>query len=135
MGLAATDGRLIRPIDEPTTAKVSFDWNDAQCEAMSRSVELRQQKWVVKRRELELIASKNFLLPQLDAVGKYTWTGFGNSLIQSSGGTGDIFSGDSNAFQSLTDGKMQSWELGFQFSMPIGFRREMAGVRECATRK
>ena len=129
MGLAATDGRLIRPIDEPTTAKVTFDWNDAQCEAMSRSVELRQQKWVVKRRELELIASKNFLLPQLDAVGKYTWTGFGNSLIQSSGGTGDIFSGDSNAFQSLTDGKMQSWELGFQFSMPIGFRREMAGVR------
>ena len=26
MGMAATDGRLIRPIDEPTTAKVSFDW-------------------------------------------------------------------------------------------------------------
>ncbi|MGA2060321.1 MAG: TolC family protein [Thermoguttaceae bacterium] len=131
MGLAATDGRLIRPIDEPTTAKVSFDWGDAQCEALARSVELRQQKWVVKRRELELIASKNFLLPQLDAVGKYTWTGFGNKLIQSSGGTGDIFSTDPlpNAFQSLTDGNLQSWELGFQFSMPIGFRREMAGVR------
>jgi outer membrane protein TolC len=129
MGLAATDGRLIRPIDEPTTAKVSFDWSDAQCESLARSVELRQQKWVVKRRELELIASKNFLLPQLDAVGKYTWTGFGNKLIESSGGTGDIFSGDSNAFQSLTDGKMQSWELGFQFAMPIGFRREMSGVR------
>ena len=91
MGLAATDGRLIRPIDEPTTAKVSFDWNDAQCEALARSVELRQQKWVVKRRELELIASKNFLLPQLDAVGKYTWTGFGNKLIVSEGGTGNLF--------------------------------------------
>jgi outer membrane protein TolC len=129
MGLAATDGRLVRPIDEPTTAKVSFDWSDAQCEGLARSVELRQQKWVVKRRELELIASKNFLLPQLDAVGKYTWTGFGNKLIESSGGSGDIFSGDSNAFQSLTDGKMQSWELGFQFAMPIGFRREMSGVR------
>ena len=24
---------------------------------------------------------------------------------------------------------MQSWELGFQFAMPIGFRREMSGVR------
>ena len=131
MGLAATDGRLIRPIDEPTTAKVAFDWNDAQCEALARSVELRQQKWLVKRRELELIAAKNFLLPQLDAVGKYTWTGFGNKLLQSSGGTGDIFSTDPepNAFQSLTDGNMQSWELGFQFSMPIGFRREMSGVR------
>ena len=28
MGLAATDGRLIRPADEPTTAKVAFDWAD-----------------------------------------------------------------------------------------------------------
>jgi outer membrane protein TolC len=131
MGLAATDGRLIRPIDEPTTAKVSFDWSDAQCEALARSVELRQQKWVVKRRELELIAAKNFLLPQLDAVGKYTWTGFGNKLLESSGGTGDIFSTnpEPNAFQSLTGGNMQSWELGFQFAMPIGFRREMSGVR------
>jgi hypothetical protein len=80
-------------------------------------------------RELELTASKNFLLPQLDAVGKYTWTGFGNKLIESSGGSGDIFSGDANAFQSLTHGDMQSWELGFQFAMPIGFRREMSGVR------
>ncbi len=29
----------------------------------------------------------------------------------------------------MTDGNLQSWELGFQFSMPIGFRREMSGVR------
>jgi outer membrane protein TolC len=132
MGIAATDGRLVRPIDEPTTAKISFDWYDAQCEALARNVELRQQKWIIKRRELELVASKNFLLPQLDAVGKYTWTGFGNKLIQSSGGTGDIFSTDPepNAFQSLNTGKMQSWEMGFQFSMPIGSRLEMAGVRK-----
>jgi len=131
MGIAATDGRLIRPIDEPTTAKVSFDWSDAQCEALARSVELRQQKWIVKRRELELIASKNFLLPQLDAVGKYTWLGVGNKLLETSGGTGDLFSTnpEPNAVQSLIDGKYQGWELGFQFNMPIGFRREMSGVR------
>ena len=28
MGLSASDGRLIRPKDEPTTAKVIFDWYD-----------------------------------------------------------------------------------------------------------
>jgi hypothetical protein len=26
MGLTASDGRLIRPIDEPTIAEVQFDW-------------------------------------------------------------------------------------------------------------
>ena len=67
MGLAASDGRLIAPTTEPTTAKVVFDWNEVHCEALMRSVELRQQKWRIKQRELELMASKNLLLPRLDA--------------------------------------------------------------------
>ena len=50
MGLAATDGRLIRPADEPTTAKVTFDWADTHAEALCRSVELREQRWKVKQR-------------------------------------------------------------------------------------
>ena len=41
MGLAATDGRLIRPADDPTTAKISFDWCQVQSEAMARSEEIR----------------------------------------------------------------------------------------------
>ena len=81
MGLAATDGRLIRPKDEPTTAKVSFDWCDVLNEGLVRNVELRQQKWIVKRRELELIAAKNFLLPKLDFDAQYRWLGLGNDLL------------------------------------------------------
>ena len=34
-----------------------------------------------------------------------------------------------NAYQSLFHGDYQSWELGFQATMPIGFRKEMSGVR------
>ena len=44
MGLAATDGRLIRPIDEPTDARVCFDWCEVHAEGLCRSVELRQAK-------------------------------------------------------------------------------------------
>ena len=62
MGLAATDGRLIRPKDEPTTAKISFDWVATQSEAICRSVELRQQRWRVKQRELELVAAEELPL-------------------------------------------------------------------------
>jgi hypothetical protein len=29
----------------------------------------------------------------------------------------------------LVDGQYQEWQVGFQFNMPIGFRRELAGVR------
>jgi outer membrane protein TolC len=123
LGLSASDGRLIRTADEPTTAKVDFDWYDAHSEALVRSVELRKQKWVVKQRELEMIAAKNYLLPQLDAVAQYRWNGAGNSLIDSSNGP------QPNAFGSMLGGDFPNWQLGFNFSLPFGFRKENAGVR------
>ncbi|MCR9118369.1 MAG: TolC family protein, partial [bacterium] len=75
MGLAHTDGRLILPGDEPTTARVDFNYNEAHTEALVRTAELRRQKWRVKQRELQLIAARNNLLPQLDAFAQYTWLG------------------------------------------------------------
>lgn len=133
MGLTATDGRLIRPSDEPTTAKVAFDWYESHAEALVRSVELRQQKWRVKQRELELIAAKNFLLPRLDGVARYRWLGIGDRLLGNEGQLSSTGAGDPGmpfaAYESLLDGKYQEWQLGFEFRVPIGFRREMAGVR------
>ena len=105
VGLAATDGRLIRPKDEATTAKVTFDWCDVLAEGLTRSAELRAEKWIVKQRELELIAAKNFLLPRLDLVGQYRWLGMGNRLDGAN--SLDLDSStteDSNAYRTL-DGR------------------------------
>ncbi len=130
LGLAATDGRLIRPKDEPTTAKVVFDWHEVLSEGLVRSVELREQKWLVKRRELELIAAKNFLLPRVDFVGQYRWLGIGNRINGNSfwDPTNPVIQ-DANAYGTLANGGFQEWQAGFQASLPLGFRREMAGVR------
>jgi len=140
MGLAHSDGRLIRPADEPIKAKVEFDWYDAHAEALTRSVEIRQQKWRIKKRELALLAYKNRLLPRLDALAQYGWNGIGDLLIDPSRGTQPLdpslpFDPVTNpdvphsAYGSLTTGSFPTWQLGFQFNMPIGFRREMADVR------
>ncbi len=130
LGLASTDGRLIRPKDEPTIAKVTFDWYDVQAEALARNADLRALKWYVKRRELELIAAKNYLLPQLDAVAQYSWLGLGNNLFPEANGAGSNFTlPGSAAYESLTNGQFQQWQVGLQFSMPLGFRKEMSGVR------
>ncbi|QGJ69356.1 Cell division protein FtsK [Planctomycetales bacterium 10988] len=125
LGIAATDGRLIRTTDEPTTAEVHFDWDAILHEAFCRRVELRRQRWLVKRRELELVAAKNFLKPRLDALGTYRWRGFGDDLINPERQPGQF----DNAFQTLTGGDFQEWNLGLQFSMPIGHRQAMAAVR------
>ena len=94
MGLSMSDGRLIRPSDEPTTARVAFDWSGIHCEALTRRVEIRREKWEIKRRELELIAARNFLLPRLDAVGRYRWLGLGDDLFGDSSGFIDKSTGN-----------------------------------------
>lgn len=131
MGLAVSDGRLIRPIDEPIVAHVDFDWAATHCEALSRRVEIRKQKWQLKRRELELIAARNHLLPRLDAVGRYRWVGAGDELLDYDGDPAGMgrFAPGTSAFESLTSGDFQEWELGFQLAIPIGFRRQLEGVR------
>ena len=129
MGLSMSDGRLIRPGDEPTSAKVNFDWVSSHSEALARRVEIRKQKWSVKQRDYELIAARNHLLPRLDATGTYRWLGMGDSLVDSNrNGLGPTTPG-SSAFESLTGGDYQEWALGLQFTMPIGFRRANASVR------
>ncbi len=127
MGLSVSDGRLIRPMDEPTTALVGFDWTAIHAEAMSRRVEVRKQKWEIKKRELELIAARNFLLPRVDAFGTYRWRGAGDELFGDNANPG--FGPNSGAFDVLTTGNYQEWELGLRGSIPIGFRRQLSTVR------
>jgi len=107
---------------------VVFDWGQIHAESLARSVELRRQKWQIKRRELELIAAKNLLLPRLDALAQYRWLGLGDDLIAAERSGNSGLAGTS-AFESLTGGEFQEWTLGLQLSMPFGFRKEMSTVR------
>jgi hypothetical protein len=123
LGLPINDGRLIRPADEPPLANVVFDWDFALAEALERRVELRRQKWIIKRRELECVASENFTLPKLDAVGRYRWRGFGRNLLRYDTDFGD------NAVRDLFGGDFQEWLIGAEFSVPLGNRKGFAAMR------
>ncbi len=124
LGLPINDGRLIRPADEPSLAKVVFNWEEILPEAISRRPELRRQRWTVKREELALIASRNFLLPRLDSFSLYRLRGFGHDLKDGMDNTPD-----NSAFQDLNSFKHQEWEFGMELNMPIGARRGHAAVR------
>ena len=127
MGLPISDGKLIRPADEPMMAKAAFEWEVILAEALTRRPELRKQKWVVKNREMYLLGTQNFLLPQLDAIGLYRMRGFGKDLFDN---PEDRVSGIfSSAWANLASAKFQEWQLGFEFSMPLGFRKGHVAVR------
>jgi outer membrane protein TolC len=129
MGLAPTDGRIIRPIDEPTIAAVEFDWRAVHHESLIRSPELRQQKWRVESHETQLIAAKNQLLPQFDLGATYRWFGIGDNLINADRNGLDFPALGSTAWDVLTEGDFQESAFFLQFQMPVGYRRELARVR------
>ncbi len=122
LGLPMNDGKLIRPLDEPSDAPVRFDWESCLAEALDRRVELREQSWRVKQRQLELLAARNFLQPRLDAVAAYRLSGLGDDLL---GGSGP----NSNLGRELFSFGNDEVEAGLQLNVPIGYRRELAGVR------
>jgi outer membrane protein TolC len=130
MGLTTSDGRLIRPKDEPTTAHVEFEWCEVQAESLARSAELRRHKWRIKQRELELIYYRNQLLPQLDVVGLYRWVGVGDELINADRNGLNFPTLGSTAFDELTEGRFQEARVGVQLSPPqFGARRELSRIR------
>ncbi|MDO4575538.1 MAG: TolC family protein [Planctomycetia bacterium] len=122
IGLTSADGRLFRPSDEPSVAKIAFDWTETHAEAMSRSIELRRQKWVIKQSELELLASKNFLLPTLDLVGRGGVGGASETFLNPKGEW-------DSAFGQMTHDGLWSGLIGAELSIPLGFRRERSSVR------
>jgi hypothetical protein len=127
MGLPITDGKLIRPADEPKMARAVFDWDVVLAEALARRAELRKQKWVVKNKEMYLLGTKNLLLPQLDAIGLYRMRGFGKDWFDT--GSHPDLGIFSSAWANLASAKFQEWQLGFEFSMPLGFRHGHVAVR------
>ncbi|HMO14468.1 MAG TPA: TolC family protein [Pirellulaceae bacterium] len=129
MGIASTDGRLIRPIDDPVKAWVAFDWCDTLDEALSYRPELRQERWEVRKKQLQVAYAKNGLLPNLNATGLYRWHGLGDQFANYGDNVPRFASAGSGALNELFGGDYQEYRIGLDFGMSVGYRRELANVR------
>lgn len=125
MGMPAGDGRLIKPTSRPVQAQIVYDWNSAIGDALTQRVEVRRQKWSIKRRELELIAARQNRRPRLDALTQYRWRGLGDHLI---GAENPSFEFES-LYQNITGGQYQEWQAGLELAYPVGFRQASVAVR------
>ena len=126
LGMTITDGTLLKPSEQPTRAPLAFDWSSSVNSALNHRPETRRQNWIIKQRQLELTAARNFLLPRVDLVGNHRFRGLGQDLA----GTGNSFTeGDSNAVTDLFTGDFQELGLGFEVTVPVGYRQANAAVR------
>lgn len=129
LGWSSTDGTILRPIDDPAMAQIEFSWCESLCEALTYRPELRQERWEIKKKELALAYAKNGLLPELNATALYRWLGLGNKYGTSANDAIGFPDATSGALNDLFGGDYQELSMGLDFRMPIGYRRELANVR------
>ncbi len=128
LGLQLNDGEIIRPSDKPMVANFKPDWRSNLAEALTRRVEIRRQKWNIKSLQLQLRAARSLVRPQLDFVAGAQASGFGDDLLGSRT-EGVTDRGLGSGFGSLLSRDFGSWNAGFEFSVPLGFRSAHAQVR------
>ena len=128
VGLPLGDQTIIRPIDEPAVAPSAYDLNACLGVAFETRSELKRQTELIRQAELQMIAAKNTLLPQLDIVGRYRFRGFGRNLI------GDSSIENDSAAEDLFGGDHQEWQVGMEVNAPLGYRREHAAIRNIEQR-
>ena len=129
IGLSVNDGAIIRPSDEPLTARLDPDWASSIADALTNRVELRRHKWNIKSLELQLLAANSLVRPRLDFVAGYSVNGFGDDLIDHNGSKKF-----SSFYDTLTDNQQTGWSTGFIMEMPIGLRSARAQVQNIELR-
>lgn len=136
LGVPTSDARLIRPTDEATAVETILDWEVVKAEALQRRPELHRQKFTIKKAEMELVASRNYLKPRLDVVGRYRVRGFGQDLLNygNNNYSTDPSTRFNNAYGDLMTGQFQESQVGLEFSMPLGFRQGHAAVAQAELR-
>jgi len=121
IGTEINDGRLIYTTSEPSTAPINYDWNEVVSNALMRRTELRAQQLRVEKRRLELVASRAFTKPRLDAIGAYRYRGLGDRIYGTrvvSADTGDVFYTPTH-----------EWWAGLSLAYPVGQRLANSAVR------
>ncbi|MBI1347009.1 TolC family protein [bacterium] len=134
MGIAISDGQLIHPNAIPMSSEMSPDWNQVLGDAYAHRIELHRQKLSIQSLDWQLQAANSLTKPRLDFVGGYQLNGFGDNLVATSTEDGTTDQGYNSAYSALFEAKQPSWNVGVQFSMPLGFRAEQAQVRNLELR-
>lgn len=132
MGLPVNDGKVIRPSDEPLTAELVPDWGTALAQAYQLRPEIRRQKWNIRSLDLQRKAAENLTLPRLDFVSSYQVNGFGDNLLD--GGSSASSGPFGSAYRNLANGNQTGWNLGLQYSVPVGRRYAFSQLRSIELR-
>ncbi len=118
LGLPPTDGRQLVPITPPANRRYQATWDELVRMAEQQRPDLIELKLILEADQQRLLQARNEALPRLDAVALYRWNGL----------EGEIPNGGGHV--ATEPGRYTDWNLGVNFSVPLGLRRERALLRQ-----
>ena len=116
LGLPPVDSREIVPVTPPSTKWPEESWEDIVAVAQERRPDLIELKLIIEADQQRLLMARNQALPSIDAVALYQWNGLEG---RTPGGM----------YFSTGPGQFTGWQLGVNFSVPIGLRESRADLR------
>lgn len=117
LGLPPSGSPPTVPVTTMTTERVRPDWEEVLRLAEERRPDLIELKLILEADQQRLRVARNQALPRLDAVALYRWNGLEGRLPDGS-------------FVRSNPNDFTEWQLGVNFSVPLGLRRDRANLRQ-----
>lgn len=116
LGLPPYDPQRVTPTTPPTDEDLVLDWDQMLQLMEQQRPDIIELKLILEADQQTLLQARNTASPRLDAVALYRWNGLEG-----------IAPGGANL--RSRPGEYADWSLGVNFSVPLGLRRERAGLR------
>jgi outer membrane protein TolC len=117
LGLGPSDPRQIKLMLNPNTSRLPTDWENVLRMAETYRPDIIELKLILEADNQNLIISRNQAMPQLNLQGLYRWNG-----LEGATPNGQTL--------STRAGEFGDWQAGVVFSVPLGLRKERAGMRQ-----
>lgn len=116
LGLPPSNSSVIVPTSVPVREKIDFDWNEVVAIAEQYRPDIIELKLILEADRQQLRQADNFAKPQFDGIANYRWDGLSGEM-------------PGGAFLENDGGRFAGFNLGVNFSVPIGLRRDRASLR------
>lgn len=117
LGLPPDGQTLLDPVTAPVKERLTFNWDQLLAAAEAQRPDIIELKLILAADRQVLAQNDNLAQPQLDSVALYRWNGL----------EGEI---PANSRIRTDSGQYTDWQLGVNFSVPLGLRTARANLRQ-----
>ena len=116
MGLPPSSSNVIVPTSVPVTNQIDFNWNEIVAIAEQYRPDIIELKLILEADQQLLLQADNAARPQFDGIANYRWDGLSGEM-------------PNGTFLENDGGRFAGFNLGVNFSVPFGLRRDRAALR------